>query len=383
MHHLFQWSIGLMVSGAMLIPEIQAAPPSGRGSRGGNSSWGIGVGVGGSPGSGVRIGVGNGPYRNDYGYYNRGYYDRDYYNRGYYGGWYGGSGLYFGGGSHDFRWGIGIPFGYDDYDWYAPYYNRYYYNYGQAYYPGSDYYDTNNAPIAAQSQQVMEQPPVPTAGQVARLTDEQLRMMIAVALDSYSKDLDGFTTGEGWKKHFKLAELKTRLAAPQTGPADAASRALFTDVSQKFQAAGKDPTYEVITKSWSFQTLQVALKEYSLTAELRQAHVLNAKAQTLKKSLDGISTGAGWKAYLEIDDLEKLLGQNSDNNPELNKKLEKILERFDDVIQNPQYKIIAELQGFDVTRSALQQYIHSLESETAKQDVSTQPLESGSGKASL
>ena len=59
--------------------------------------------------------------------YNQGHYDRDYYGRSNYGGWYGGSGVYFGGGSHDFRWGVGIPFGYDDYDWYAPYYNDYSY----------------------------------------------------------------------------------------------------------------------------------------------------------------------------------------------------------------------------------------------------------------
>ena len=63
--------------------------------------------------------------------------------------------------------------------------------------------------------QAIEHPPVPTAGQVARLTDDQLKMMISVALDSYSKELDGFTTGDGWKKYFQLAELKERIAASQ------------------------------------------------------------------------------------------------------------------------------------------------------------------------
>ena len=144
-----------------------------------------------------------------------------------------------------------------------------------------------------------------------------------MSLDSYSKDLNGFTTGEGWKKHFKLAELKTQVTASQTASPDAATRTLVADISQKFEAAGKDPTYEVITQPWSFQTLLVALKEYSLPAVQRQGHVLNAKAQTLKKSLDNISTGAGWKAYLEISALEKLLGEASIDKAELNKKLEK------------------------------------------------------------
>jgi len=379
MYRMCRWSICLIALGTLLISESRAAPPRGHGGgSSGGFGWSVGVPLG---SSGVSVGGGNGP-----GYYNRGYYDRDrgYYDRGYYGGGYGGSGLYFGGGSRDFRWGVGIPFGYDDYDWYAPYYNNYrrYYNYEPGYYQGSDYYSEYNSSAAAQTPLAMEHPPIPTAGQVARLTDEQLRMIIAVSLDGYSKDLDGFNTGDGWKKHFKLAELKAHVIASQSGSSDAANRALIADISQKFEAAGTDPTYEVITKPWGFQTLLVSLKEYSLPAVQRQSHLLNAKTQTLKRSLDNISTGAGWKAYLEIDDLEKLLDKPA-NNAEVIKKLEKILKRFDDVSQNPQYKTIAELQGFEVTQTALQLYIHTLQAETAKQDVSTQPAESGSGKASL
>lgn len=393
MHRIYRLSICLIALGSLWISESKAAPPPGH--RGGSSvGWGISIG---GPGSGIGIGVGNVPYQGNYnrGYYDRGYYDGDYYRgrnygdnygRGYYGGGYGGSGLSLGGGSRDFRWGVGIPFGYNDYDWYAPYYNSYsrrYYNSEPGYYQGSDYYNQENASTTAQQQPVMEHPPIPTAGQVARLTDEQLRMMIAVSLDSYSKDLEGFNTGDGWKKHFQLAELKEHVTSSQTGVPDATTRALVANISQKFDAAAKDSTYEVITKPWAFQTLLVALKEYSLPTVERQGHMLIAKAQTLKRSLDNISTGAGWIAYLEMNDLEKLLGEPSGDNVDLNKKLEKILERFDDVKENPQYKAIAELQGFDVTQTALQQYIHTLQTQTAKTDTSAQPDESGTGKASL
>jgi hypothetical protein len=370
---MYRLSICLIALGTLLISESWAAPPPG---HGGGSSGSFGFSIGGSPGSGISFGVGNVPYHDNYGYRNQGYYNRDYYGRGNYGAGYGGSGLYLGGGSHDFRWGIGVPFGYDDYDWYAPYYNNYYrsyQNYDPGYYQGSDYYSGNYLPNTAQQLPAMEHPPIPTAGQVARLTDEQLRMMIAVALDNYNKDLDGFTTGAGWKIHFKLAELKTHVTGSQIGSPDASTRTLIADISQKFEAAEKDPSYEVITQPWSFQTLLVALKEYSLPAVKRQGHVLNAKAQTLKRSLDNISTGAGWKAYLEINELDKLLGETSGDNAELTKKLEKILERFDDVSQNQQYKVVAELQGFDVTRTALQQYIHTLQMDTVKPDASAQP----------
>jgi hypothetical protein len=236
----------------------------------------------------------------------------------------------------------------------------------------------------------MSTPPIPTAAQAARLTDDQLRMMIAVALENYIKDLDVFTSGESWKKHFKLAELKARISALQSGSPDAATLALVAEISQKFEAAAKDPTYETITKPWSFQTLLVGLKEYSLTAVQRQNHTLYAKAETLKRSLDNVSTGADWKIYLQINELEKLLAQPPIDNAELNKNLEKILVRFDNVAQNAQYKTVADLQGFDVTRTALQQYVLALRGESANGGAlipspppPPPPAESSSGKVSL
>jgi hypothetical protein len=297
--------------------------------------------------------------------------------------------------------GITIPFGYDDYDWYAPYYNYYYYRsyyYEPTYYSGTGYYSVETptstalypqtaAGSSAQNPQTMSTPPIPTAAQAARLTDEQLRMMIAVSLENYLKDLDTFTSGESWKRHFKLAELKARISALQGGSPDAATRALVADISQKFEASAKDPTYETITKPWSFQTLLVGLKEYSLTAVQRQNHTLYAKAETLKRSLDNVSTGGDWKTYLQINELEKLLTQPPIYNAEMNKNLEKILVRFDNVAQNSQYKAIADLQGFDVTRTGLQQYTLALRSEPANGGAlipsPPPPAESSSGKVSL
>jgi hypothetical protein len=187
---MYRLSICLITLATLLISESWAAPPHG---HGGGSSGSFGFSIGGSSGVGIGVGVGNNSYHNNYnyGYGNRGYYDRDYYGRGYNGGWYGGSGMYFGGGSHDFRWGVGIPFGYDDYDWYAPYYNNYSYynNNAPGNYQGSDYYSEIYSAPTAQQPPAMEHPPIPTAGQVARLTDEQLRMMIAVSLDNYIKNI--------------------------------------------------------------------------------------------------------------------------------------------------------------------------------------------------
>ena len=189
--------------------------------------------------------------------------------------------MYFGGGSRDFRWGIGIPFGYGDYDWYAPYYNyyhRYYYDYEPAYdYPSYGYYNDENNAATAPPPQSMEHPPVPTAGQAARLTDNQLRMMIAVAVDDYNRYLDELNTGEGWKNYFKLGEIRSLVTTSKTASVRRNGAALLADISQRLDAAAKDPAYEIIAQPWSFQTLQVALKEFSLPSSQRQAHTLLGK----------------------------------------------------------------------------------------------------------
>jgi hypothetical protein len=395
----------LIVLSSLLISESLAGPPGGGGGGGGGGpGGGFGGGMGGAPGGGFHVGGGNAPNHGNVPYHGGGFPGGGpyYHGGGFPGGWHGGPGPYYGGWP-GFHWGITIPFGYDDYDWYAPYYNYYNYRsyYVPTYYSGTEYYSVESptttaqypqtaAASTAQYPQTTSTPPIPTAAQAARLTDEQLRMMIAVALENYTKDLDAFTSGESWKKHFKLAELKARISALQTGSPDAATRALIADISQKFEAAAKDPTYETITKPWSFQTLLVGLKEYSLTAVQRQNHTLYAKAETLKRSLDNVSTGGDWKTYLEINELERLLGQSSINNAELNKNLEKILVRFDNVAQNSQYKAIADLQGFDVTRMGLQQYILALRAEPANGGAlipspppPPPPVESSSGKVSL
>ncbi|MGD0383257.1 MAG: hypothetical protein ABSA77_07050 [Thermoguttaceae bacterium] len=390
MYRIYRWPICLIFLLSLLILESQAAPP------GGGPGKGFGGGTGGAPGGVFHINGGNVPNHGNGPYHGGGFpgwgpYGPNYHGWGYPGGWHGGPGPYYGGWP-GFHLGITIPFGYDDYDWYAPYYNYYnyrYYYYDPSYYSGTEYYSVDSPIATAQYPPTMSTPPIPTPAQAARLTDEQLRMMIAVALENYIKDLDAFTSGESWKKHFKLAELKDRISALQNASPDAATRALVADISQKFQAAGTDPTYAAITKPWSFQTLLVALQEYSLTAVQRQNHTLYAKAETLKRSLDNVSSGEDWKIYLQINELEKLLAQPPIYNAEMNKNLEKILVRFDNVAQNSQYKAVADLQGFDVTRTGLQQYIYALRAEPANGGAlipslpPPPPAESSSGKATL
>jgi len=353
--------ICLLAFGAFLVSDIWAAP------RGGPS---VGFGFGfGSPG-GFYGSVGNVPPR-----YYGGY--GGYYGRGYPGYYYDDSpGVYLGGRSSDFRWGVRIPLGDDD-DYY---YDRGY-GYNRYYYPQPSYYSEDSSLAAPTPSR--EPPPLPTAGEVARLNDEQLRSLIAGLVDIYDQELNGFNTGAGWKKHFKLAELKTLVTAPQAGAPDSAAEALVAEIAEKFEDAAKDPTYEVITKPWGFQALHVALKEYALPAAERQVHVLNARLQTLKRSLDDVSTGAGWKAYLEIDALEKIVSQQPNIDDTLIKKLEKILQHFDSVAGDSQYKVVAEVKGFASTRTALQKFINAVQAKAAKQNGSTEPTEGTTGEVSL
>ena len=61
-----------------------------------------------------------------------------------------------------------------------------------------------------------------------------------------------------------------------------------------------------------------------------------------------------------IDRLDDLLRQPAEDKSQQSTELEKTLERFDDVATNPEYKIIADLPGFAVTRESLRHYISTL-----------------------
>jgi hypothetical protein len=91
--------------------------------------------------------------------------------------------------------------------------------------------------------------------------------------------------------------------------------------------------------------------------------LLATDLQKLTESLDNVTTGAGWKKHLQLDDLKKSIENAAADDSARNKKMEDILAKFDGVAQNPEFKVIAALDGFGSTRTALQGYIKALQTD--------------------
>jgi hypothetical protein len=330
---------------------LMASPASAQRGGFGFSIGGGGGGHGGYHSSGTQWGVGVSPYGV---------------------GW--GAGIPLGNG--DVRIGVG-NYGYGN----SPYY-RHAYWYDHGYYHGNDYYSrpyygsySNDytdgdqyVPAAAQ-----EPPPLPTAGQLARLNDGQLRQILADAAEGYRQELDGFTTGESWKKHFQLAEVLDYVGKNESGPLNAKTRKLLGGVLSKMDSVSKNTAYAMIAKPYGFRLMQAALREYTLPAAVRQGHLLGAQVQTLKLSLDGLTTGESWKKHLELDSLENVADNLHSGDPAAAGRLEKILAKFDAAVKKPQYKIIAEQEGFQSVQASLQNLINALREETPKHEAPPPP----------
>ncbi len=326
--------------------------------RGGGVAIGFGFGGGG----GVHGGAGYG------GYYGGGYGG---YHGGGYGGHYGGSGV---------AWGVNVPLSSDgrvrlgvgNGGYYSPYYYRSgNYPYRGGYYGGyynyqGGAYDYSQPATADSAQAAPAEPPLPTAGQVARMSDEQLAGLLLVASEGYSRELDDYKNGETWEKYFKLAQIIEFLKT-KPNPPDAASRTTLAEVLKRLDSTAKNTEYDAVTKSWGFKTLQLGLREYALPPKERSGHLLSTNLQKISDSLGGVTTGEGWKKHLHIEELGKLAENAGENDVSQAKRLEMILAKFDAVAQNSQYQVIAELDGFAGTRAGLQRYINALQADRPAQ----------------
>jgi hypothetical protein len=290
---------------------------------------------------------------------------------------------------HGMGWGVNVPLGSGDVRLgvgnygYSPYYRHYYWNdpnhlHGYNYYqpysiPSSNYYSE-----ASQYGQVnlQEPPPLPTAGQLARLSDAQLRQILADAVEGYLGELDGFNTGESWKKHFQLAEVLEQVNKMKAGPLDVGAIKLLAGVLSKMDAAVKKSAYSMITEPYGFRLMHAVLREYTLPVFLRQEHLLNAQVQILKLSLDGLKTGEGWKKHFELDFLDSIHENLKLHDPAFAEHLEKILAKFDAVVGKDQYRVITEQEGFLSVRTSLQSLINAMRTGTAKLDTPPPPVTS-------
>ena len=211
-----------------------------------------------------------------------------------------------------------------------------------------------NAPMQRQG------PPIPTSKELARFTDQQLQTFIARSANDFIRELGRFSTGDTWVDYFRLNDLKALASsAPGEGATmqDSSSgnprgRSVIDTVLNRIASTEKNSEYEAVTSTWGFQALHAALKEAARSPDEREIGVLKGQAEVLDKSLERISTGEGWRKHLELESLTKLADQKSLRS---NEETQRIEDRFDQVMRNPEYQAIVQLPGFSGVYGTLHQ----------------------------
>jgi hypothetical protein len=207
------------------------------------------------------------------------------------------------------------------------------------------------------SPQVAVVPPRPilSPDQFAALTFEQQRQHLLTAVISLEQALGKISSGGGWKKHLDTAWLRSVLATEQGASPDAATRERLQKIAEAFDRTQAAPQYRAISGLWGFQSARNGLGQYAAAPVERSQRRLDAHAATLQRSLGKLPTGAGWQKYLQLDEASRLAKTKETLGPPDRAEALEVAERFQQVAQNPSYRSIAQLEGFDTMRQALQQ----------------------------
>jgi hypothetical protein len=170
-------------------------------------------------------------------------------------------------------------------------------------------------------------------------------------------------SGDFWKTSLKTAEIATLVSADWEGPPNEEARQQLRAIYDTFEKVASSPEVNGVAGLQSFQMLRAALREYSTPAEPRARGQLAVAAHDLSRSLKRFETGPAWQQYLllapgmvlakeklEAGDSEQSIGE-----------LTRAAEIYDSVRDDGQYRIIAELPAFSMTRNFLAAYLQQLQ----------------------
>jgi hypothetical protein len=133
------------------------------------------------------------------------------------------------------------------------------------------------------------------------------------------------------------------------------TRARLRDIADRFQNVAANPGYRQISGLWGFRTLQAALPEYALSRGERDRRDLAASAQSLDVELGRLSTGRGWKDYLQLDALTRSSTGQDSLSPAGQQQLIGLADTFEQVAIDNRYTAITDLPSFGRVHIELQQ----------------------------
>jgi len=215
--------------------------------------------------------------------------------------------------------------------------------------------------------------PVPTADETAAMAGVEVRGLLLFAVDRFNEELNGISTGSGWRDYLRVEKLRELVPAPPTAP-PAPGEELPADppitppaqqelagILQRFDETAANPEYGQISGMWGFQTIQVTLRELLVPPVERLHKQLKLSAEFLEADLQEIETAASWIAHLKIADLKRLATvRPQDFSIADRRQMEEMIATFDRVAADPAYQTISDLPGFRMASHVMRAYLTQL-----------------------
>jgi hypothetical protein len=191
-------------------------------------------------------------------------------------------------------------------------------------------------------------------------------------------DLTQISGGDDWRIRLGTKALAALAPADAQQPPRDEVRAQLLGVLPAFDDAASLPAADWVVGLGSFRTLQAALGEYTMPADLHFRRQINATAQDLNVALARFVTAASWQNYLALPPalIGESAGANAANSIPTRTALAETVARFNLVSQNEEYRMIAGLPAFHAVRDSLTAYAAWLQSPSAGPIVEELPAPS-------
>ncbi len=233
--------------------------------------------------------------------------------------------------------------------------------------------------VVPQATEEPESMPVPTAAEAAAMAGVEVRGLLLFAVDRLKDELNGVSTGDGWRDYLQLDELRRIVPAPPTAPPAPGEEIPadppitppayqeLTGILRRFDQTAANAEYGQISGMWGFQTIQVTLRELLVPPVERLHKQLKLSAEFLESDLQQIETGASWIAHLKTADLKRLATvRPQDFSSTDRQQLEDVISTFDRVAGDPSYRMISDLPGFRMASHVMRAYLDQLTPRAAR-----------------
>jgi hypothetical protein len=222
-----------------------------------------------------------------------------------------------------------------------------------------------------------EEPPIPTDEQLAGMPGVELQGLLFFAVDRLDEQLDGLSTGSGWKAFLKTDELRRAIPPPTLAPPPPESgegpsttaeslmpepaRRQLADILKTYEKVQQNSEYRQISKLWGFQTTRLVLRELLVPPIQRLRRQLSLSSEFLEQELEQFETSSSWAKHLKLDEAKRIAAVRTEEISATDlKSLQAIVSVFDSVAAEPSYRMISDLLGFRLAQYGARSYLAQL-----------------------